>query len=73
MNNIFILILLCLLSFTFAFSHEAHKEMNENKSINESVQKQKTRHWPNNMKADLIVGCNGSVVFILSFCIFLSL
>jgi uncharacterized membrane protein len=39
MNNIFILILLCLLSFTFAFSHEAHKEMNENKSINESVQK----------------------------------
>ncbi len=38
MNKIFILSLLCLMSFTFLFGHEGHKEMHENKSIKESVQ-----------------------------------
>lgn len=37
MNKILILSLLCLLSLTFLFGHEGHKEMDENKSIKESV------------------------------------
>lgn len=38
MNKIFILSLLCLLSFTFLFGHEGHKEMDEHKPMKESVQ-----------------------------------
>lgn len=38
MNKIFILSLLCLLSSTFLFGHEGHKEMDENKPMKESVQ-----------------------------------
>jgi uncharacterized membrane protein len=38
MNKILILNLLCLLSFTFLFGHEGHKEMDENKPMKESVQ-----------------------------------
>ncbi len=38
MNKVLTLSLLCLLSFTFLFGHEGHKEMNENKSMKENVQ-----------------------------------
>lgn len=38
MNKVLTLSLLCLLSFTFLFGHEGHKEMDENKSMKESVQ-----------------------------------
>lgn len=38
MNKILTLSLLCLLSFIFLFGHEGHKEMDENKSMKESVQ-----------------------------------
>lgn len=47
MNKIFILSLLCWLSFTFLFGHEGHKEMHENKSMKESVQ---TTHGPPTVK-----------------------
>ncbi len=38
MNKIFILSLLCLLSFTFLSGHEGHKEIHENKPTKESIQ-----------------------------------
>lgn len=38
MNKVLTLSLLCLLSFTFLFGHEGHKEMDNNKSMKESVQ-----------------------------------
>lgn len=38
MNKIYILSLLCLLSFAFLFGHEGHKQMDENKPMKENVQ-----------------------------------